>query len=469
MLSRKQINRIDATGREILDRVGVKITDNDLLSRLKKSGARVAPETKMVYMPQAWLEARLAEAPSRVDLFARRTGGDLSLGSGRVYFGNGGRVFQILDVARRSMRPTLLRDIAEVARLVDQLDNLHFFIIPCQAYDIAAEHYHLNDFFQAFKQTDKHVMGGCDTVEGVLQLHALASTIAGGEQELRAKPFVSVITNPISPLTIDSVTLQIIEFCTSKGLPLTCAPAPLTGTTAPITLAGALAQMHAEALAGVAMIQFFQPGAQTLYGAVPFAMDMRKMHSAMGSVETGMMSAAAVQLAHLHGLPIYASAGLSDAKEPDIQAGFEKMMTNLLVAQAGGDFIHLAAGMLDSGNAICLEQYVIDNELIGMIYRMLRGIEVTDQTLAYDCIAKVGPGGNYILEDHTVNHMMEEHFYPQFCIRTTFDVWERQGKPTIVSMASEQVNALLSNQSIKLEESCLANIKRRFPQIQAIE
>lgn len=469
LLSVKQAQQIDAAGREILTRVGFRVLDEKLRRRLKRSGIRIDAGKQRAFMPDAWLEARLSEAPSRFMLYGRGKGRDLSLGSGQLYFGNGGRVFQLFDTATASMRPTVLQDIAQAACLVDQLEHLHFFIIPCQAYDIPAEHYHLNDFFQAFNNTEKHVMGGCDSVQGARQMHALASLIAGDEKALRSRPFVSVITNPISPLTIDSVALQIIEFCAGKGLPVTCAPAPMAGATAPTTLAGTLAQMHAEALAGVALVQFLQPGAPVLYGAVPSVMDLRKMNLAIGSVETAMLNAAAVALAHLHGLPIYASAGLTDTKVPDIQAGGEKMLSNLLVAQAGADFIHLAAGMLDSGNAISYEQFIIDDELIGMIYRLLRGIDVNADTLALDCIESVGPGGNFVLEDHTVDHMLEQHFYPQHCVRMPFDVWTREGEPTLVSHARDHVRLLLAQRRTTLDSRLLSRIGRRFPEIRAIE
>jgi trimethylamine--corrinoid protein Co-methyltransferase len=468
LLSPKKIKQIDAAGREILSRVGVKVLDDAVLKQLKRSGARVASQKQMVFMEDAWLEARLSDAPPQVSLYARRPEQDLTLGKGHVYFGNGGRVFQIFDTATCRVRPSMLRDIAQAACLVDRLANLHFFIIPCQAYDVAADHYHLNDFFQAFNNTTKHVMGGCDTLEGAVQMHALAGAIAGDETALRARPFVSVITNPISPLTFDTVALQIIEFCTGKGLPITCAPAPIAGATAPTTLAGTLAQMHAEALAGVALIQLLQPGTPALYGAVPSVMDLRKMNLAIGSVETGMMNAAAVQLAHRYRLPIYASAGLTDAKVPDIQSGAEKMLSNLLLAQAGADFIHLAAGMLDSGNTICYEQYIIDDEMLGMVYRLLKGIDVNARTLALDCIASVGPGGNFVLEDHTVDHMLDQHFYPQHGVRMPFDVWLREGEPTIVSRARDHVHVLLADRKAVLDRGCLSRIARQFPQIQAV-
>jgi trimethylamine--corrinoid protein Co-methyltransferase len=469
LLSSKKIEAVDAAGRDILARVGIRILDNAILKRLQQSGARIDEKNQTVFMEDAWLEARLSTAPSHITLYARRSGLDLSLGSGLVYFGNGGRAFQILDGESGHMRPTVLKDIAQCASLVDQLPHLSFFIIPCQAYDIPAEHYHLNDFFQAFNATDKHIMGGCDTLQGAKQMHALATVIAGGEERLRRRPFVSAITNPISPLTIDGVALRIMDFCAQKGVPLTCAPAPMAGATAPTTLAGTLAQMHAESLAGVALCQFLHPGAPVLYGAVPSTMDLRKMNLSIGSVETAMMNTAAVALAHRNHLPIYASAGLTDAKSPDIQAGSEKMLSCLLVAQAGADFIHLAAGMLDSGNAIAYEQFILDDEMIGMVYRLLDGIEVNNDTMALGVIESVGPGGNFVLEDHTVEHMMDQHFYPRHCVRMPYDSWTREGEPTQLSRARDSVHELIAGRRAKLDSSDRSRIARRFPQIRSIE
>jgi trimethylamine--corrinoid protein Co-methyltransferase len=464
-LSPSGIRKIDAAGREVLSRVGVKVAGGGFLERLRRAGARTDAGTQRVFMDDAFLEQQLCTAPIRFTLHGRRAGRHVHLGRGKVHFGNGGRVFQILDTKTGRMRPTLKADIVRAACLVEGLSNLDVFVIPCQGYDIPADRYHLNDFFLAFNHTEKPVMGGCDTLEGARQMHALASAIAGGEETLARRPFVSVITNPISPLTFDAVTLQTLEFCAAKGLPLTCAPAPMAGATAPTTLAGALAQMHAEALAAVALVQFLRPGAPVLYGAVPSVMDLRKMNLSMGSVETAMMSAAAVSLAHLHRLPIYASAGLTDAKVPDIQAGGEKMLSKLLVAQAGADFIHLAAGMLDSGNAICLDQFVIDDEVIGMIRRLLKGIDVEADTLALECIRAVGPGGNFVLEDHTVAHMMDQYFYPRLSVRMPFDVWKKQGEPTLVSRARETVAELLAAPAPRLSPRQRSRITKRFPEL----
>ncbi|MCK4241991.1 MAG: trimethylamine methyltransferase family protein, partial [Dehalococcoidia bacterium] len=267
-----------------------------------------------------------------------------------------------------------------------------------------------------------------------------------------------------SPLTIDANTLDILNFCTAHGIPVSCAPVPIAGATAPATLAGTLSQMHAESLAAVAITQVLAPGAKVLYSAIPTTMDLRTMELTMGSVETGMMNAAAVQLAKLYNLPIYTSGGVTEAKRPDIQAGFEKGVSNLAVVTTGADCIRLTAGMLDSGNSISYEQFVIDNEIIGMLYRIREGIKVNEDTLGFDVIKSVGPGGNYVTEDHTVDHMMDEFFYPNLSVRCNFDVWEERGRPDMLSRANDLVQKILEEgREGLLDHDLISEIKKAFP------
>lgn len=463
------MKRIDQTGRRILEHIGIRITDSTFLDTLKTAGAQVDYNNQRVRFDGEWLDEVLGRAPARFILYSRDGQNDLHLGEGAVYFANGGRAFRILDMGTGGYRLTMLRDVAHTATLVDHLDHTHIYIIACQAHDVEPETYHLNDFYHAFNHTTKHVMGGCDNLEGIKQMWELASFIAGGKDKLREKPFVSVITNPISPLTIEANALNILNFCSRHGIPVTCAPAPIAGATSPATLAGTLSQMHAEALAGVALTQVFSPGSKVLYGAVPTAMDLRNMELAMGSVEMGMMNASAVQLAKLYSLPSYASGGVTEAKRPDIQAGFEKNFSNLTVAMTGADLIHLAVGMLDSASSISYEQYVIDNEIIGMIYRILSGIKVNEDTLGFDVIEKVGPGGHYVMEDHTVQHMMDQFFYPSLGVRCNFDVWEERGRPSMLTRAKDLVEKILEEgKEGLLDADLIFEMKKAFPGIQNI-
>jgi len=465
-LTPKDVKQIDDTAHQILEEVGIHICDGVFLDMLKTAGATVDYDNERVCFPTDLLGEVLSLAPSRFTLHSRDGQNDLFLGDDKVHFTNGGRVFRLFDTETGDYRLTMLRDVAQTAKLVNHLKHLDSYIIACQAHDLAPKNYHLNEFYHAFDCTTKHVMGGCDNLKGVRQVWELASFIAGGEDKFKENPFVSIITNLISPLTIGSNALNILNFCVKHGIPVTCAPAPITGATSPATLAGTLAQMHAEALAGVAIAQILSPGAKVLYGAVPSTIDLRSMELAMGSVEMGMMNAAAVQLAKLYQLPVYASAGVSEAKRPDIQAGCEKSLTILLVGMAGADYIHLAAGMLDSGNTISYEQYIIDDEIIGMVKRVLAGIKVNKETLGFDVIKKVGPGGNYVVEDHTIEHMLDEFFYPNPSVRLNFDIWQDAGQPDMLRRASIQVQQILKEEKGDLLARDL--IHNAFPGIQSV-
>ncbi len=460
-LTPRAVREIDRTAREILSRVGLRLVGGDAHARLAAAGCQVDGES--VRIPPQTLDALLARAPRRFTMHSRDGHRDLLMGSGRVHIGNGGRVFRIIDMATGDARLTTLADVAATASLVQALDQLDFYVIACQAHELEPEHYHINDFFQAFDRTSKHVMGGCDHLEGARQMHAVASAIAGGEEALAARPFVSVMTNAISPLTMEGQALAVLEFCCQKGIPTTCAPAPISGVTAPATLAGTLAQLHAESLAGVALAQALVPGAKVLYGAVATSMDLRTMEFCLGSAEGGLMNACAVQLAHSYGLPIYASAGVSEAKRPNIQSGMERGLSDLLVALAGGDYVHLAAGMLDSGNAICLEQYVADNDLIGMVRRITAGVRVDEGTLGLEAITRVGPGGNYLTDDHTLKYMQSEYFYPPLSVRCNFQLWEERGRPDLLTRSRELVQKVLAENRRLLPRQTAERVGRACP------
>lgn len=458
------VKRLDRTGRRILEQVGVRIAEPRYLDLLKKAGANVDHGEARARFSGDWLDETLSKAPSKFVLYSRDGSRDIELGSGKTHFSNGGRVFRILSMGTGGYRRTALRDVKHTAALVQDLEHIDLYIIACQAHDLDPQGYHLNDFYHAMNHTTKHVMGGCDHVEGAREVYRLAEIVAGGAKAFRDRAFISVITNPISPLTIEAKTLDILDFCCNHSIPVTCAPAPISGATAPASLAGTLAQLHAEALAGVAVTQVLCPGAPILYGSVPTSMDLRSMDFTMGSVEMAMMNSMAVHLARLYNLPIYGSAGVTESKRPEIQAGVEKAFSILGVALAGADLIHLAAGMLDSGNSIAYEQYIIDDEIIGMTKRMLKGIDMSEEALAYEVIKNVGPGGNYVAEEHTVDHMMDEFFYPELAVRCNFDLWEERDRPDMLSRANKRVERILSRGVEGLfDPDTIIKIKEEFP------
>ena len=247
----------------------------------------------------------------------------------------------------------------------------------------------------------------------------------------------------VSPLHLDSgVTRVLLEWC-KHGLPVALSSAPMAGSTSPVTLAGTLVQLNAEQLSGIVLAQLVRPGTPVLAGYIPGVADMRSGGYLAGAVEFGMMQAAASQLAHFYGVPIYGSGGMSDSKLPDAQAGAEKMATLLLAAMGGCNYIHHAIGMVTNMNAASLEQAVLDDEAVGMVLRVLQGIEMTPDALAVEAIARVGPGGHYLMDDHTLRFMRSELFHPSLADRQNRAGWEAAGKPDARTRAVARVEKLL--------------------------
>lgn len=462
------INAIDVKARQLIAEVGIVITSPYYRELLESKGARVDHDAEIVQIDGSVLDRFLLTAPRFFILHSRDSLNDVIVGGSKVHFGNGGRSFRILDMTTGGFRETLLRDIANSAALVHRLQRIQVYIIACQAHDVPPEYYHVHDFYHAFNNTTKHVMGGCDSLEGAQQMYDLACVIADDEEDLQSRPFVSVITNPISPLTISDHTLSVLDFFSKRGIPVTCATAPIAGATAPVTLAGTLVQMHAEELASIAIVQAITPGAKIMYGAFPTVMDLKTMEIATGSVEMGMMNAAAVQLAQLYELPIYASGGVTESKQPDVQAGFEKNLSNLMVAMMGADFIHLSAGLMDSANSFSYEQLAIDDENIGMVQRILKGIEVNEETLSFDVIKNVGPRGNFLMENHTLDHL-HQLFYPTLAERHSFELWKQKDRPSMLKRAKAWVQKTLEdNNEGLLDFQTIHRIKRSFDAIEML-
>jgi trimethylamine--corrinoid protein Co-methyltransferase len=465
LLSEGDIEQIHTSALEILEKVGIKVESPQLLEFLKKGGAKVKPGSEIVKLPREMVEQALQVAPKEVNLYGRREEYNLYLIDERVYLGTGGAAIKILDLETGRARSTTLKDLADLARLVDHLDNIHFFLRPVVATDISVSKLDVNTFYTALSNTYKHVMGSASTVEGVRNVIELASLVARGEDKLREAPFISFVTSwMVSPLKVDTNATNVLFEIVKNGIPVALSSAPMAGSTAPVTIAGILTQVHAEELSGIVLTQLIREGSPILYGPVPAAVYMRTMGYAGGAIETALMNVGAVQMAHYIGVPIYSDAGLTDSKIPDIQAGYEKMASILLVALAGGNYIHHAAGMLESMLTVAHEQYVIDNDIIGMTLRVLQGIKVDKETIAQDVIEAVGPGGNFLIQPHTIKYMRSgEYFVPRVADREERSQWENAGSLNGWERARRRAKEILSKPVQNLiPEDIDREIRRRF-------
>jgi trimethylamine--corrinoid protein Co-methyltransferase len=279
---------------------------------------------------------------------------------------------------------------------------------------------------------------------------------------------MSMITCIMSPLLLERDYTELMETACLMGMPLATPCAPMAGTTSPVTLAGTLVQMNVEALAGIVTTQLLSPGHPTLYSVVPTTSDLRTGAFCFGSVEVGIMNAASAQIARYYELPIYNTAGPSESKIPDSQSAYEPAINILLSALAGANYIHDAAGLLESGMTISLQTYVIDNEIIGMAKRVMRGIEIDPNTLALDCIKKVGPGGNYLSEEHTSEYMRTEFYYPTLAERRPRGLWEKDGSLSAEERARRKaLDYLSSHKPLPVDRGIDSQIRSELPEVLA--
>ena len=456
-LSEADARRIADAAFAILEKAGVAAYSETAYRTLTEAGARGDEETRIVHLPRAMVEDAIASNPSSVTLYSRDGEFDCHLEDSRVHYGTGGTAIYVLDPETGQRRPSRTEDVILNARLVDALENVHLFTINVFPNDIREQdHIDVNRFFHAFDNTRKHVMGGIYSMAGCRRVVEMAEMIAGGPEALRQRPFVSFITLMISPLKIDGDYGEMACYVAGEGLPIVVPTEPICGTTSPVTLASNVLTHTAETLAGITLVQSVRKGAPGICGSVGSITDLRTMDHLGGPIERAMIHAAVSQMAQHFGIPLYSTGGTSDAKEVDIQAAYESAMSSLLVAMSGANYIHDIAGLMEADLTVSYEKLVMDNEILGMCQRVLRGIEVDDDRLGTDLIIEKGPAKDYLAEEHTIRYMRSEFFQPSLANRQKRDTY----RPDDTALA--RARALVGEVRTAEPESRLdADVRRR--------
>lgn len=443
-LSEESIHRVHQTVMGVIEEVGFKVNSEIGLQLFKRAGAWVDEEKNLVRLPPKRVTELIDMAPSEVMLGSQDERHDIILGGNRVYAGTGGSALYVYQPDTGQRRPANLNDLKQIARLVDGLDNIHLFMLSVYPNELAVEEVDVNRFFVGLDNTTKHIMGGVYTSNGVQQVIRMAEMIAGSSERLRQRPLISMIACSISPLTMDGYYGDLVVTIAKNGIPLVCPAEPLCGATSPVTLAGNLVIQTVDSLMGVMLAQIVNPGAPVIFGSVATNTDLRNLNYLAGSVEMGLLNAAGAQMAQFYQLPFYATGGMTDSKVLDAQSGYESALTSLLCALAGANYIHDAAGLMEFALTTCYEKYVIDNEILGMVMRAVEGIKVNDDTLAFDLIKEVGPGGNFITAKHTRRFMRSEHYEPSLSNRDSRAEWEAKGGKNTWERAAEKVKEIIA-------------------------
>jgi trimethylamine--corrinoid protein Co-methyltransferase len=451
-LTEADIEKIHRSVLKVFSEVGVQVNYPEALKIFEKAGAKVDTDSRIVRFEEDMVMELIAAAPSMVNLCGREPDGslDCEIGGTKVHLGTGGTALKVQEPGSTDARTSQLADVMNMARAVDALENIHFYMLNVHPHDVEREDIDVNRFGAALNRTKKHIMGGVYTVEGIRNVIKMAEMIAGSPEKLRKRPFVSMVTCIISPFKLDEDYGRLAIEVAKNGIPLVVPAEPLCGATSPITIAGTLVVECVDTLTGVMLAQLVNPGTPVIFGCVSSITDLRDMKYLAGALEMGLINAGASQMAQFYKLPIYATAGMSDAKINDAQAGYESAMTSLMVALAGGNFIHDAAGFLEFCMTASYDKLVIDDEIIGMVMRAVEGIRVDDDTLAIDELMKAGPGGHFVSSRHTRRHMRTEQFMPKLSDRDGRETWQAAGAKDTRQRAAEKARSILDAEPVSM-------------------
>lgn len=449
ILSQGEIEEIHQRALDVLQQIGCYFEDDDALEIFKKHGAVIDHSTKTVRFPRNMVEEALGLCPSSILLAARDPKKDIHAEGDRVYFGPGTLPIKVQDLDTGEIRMGTLRDVENFARLIDALEFIHFWKGMLTPTDVNQKVAELYMTYAAFSNTTKQISQNPFSAQGAVDLYRMGVAVAGGEEAFKQRPMIIVNMLAISPLQWERENIGAIIALAKKGCPIIVGSEPQSGTTAPTPLAGQLVLNVAETLAGITLAQLVQPNTSIMWGNVGSISDMRTGGYASGAVEVGLINAAINQIAKFYRLPTYSTGGMSDSKLPDAQAGVEKSLQILTVALAGGNYIHDAAGMLETCLLDSYEQFVIDNEMLGMVARILDGIRVTPDTLSFDAIKEVGPRNNFLGLRHTLDHIRPEHYLPRLFDRAARETWEASGAKDIREVARERAREILATHVVE--------------------
>lgn len=466
ILSDSEIEQIHRATLRVLWETGVLLKDPEARRILKREGARVDEEAMKVYIPPYLVESAVGLAPETFTLYGRDPANKYVIDMDTLYYEPMiGRLY-IYDYDTGSIRRTAIEDVGNLVRVADAMPNYHLLhsgaIMPeIQGVPIGTSHAH--GYLTSLRNSTKVIKCSSREKSVAEDMVRMAAVVAGGVEELRKRPLTFTTDNPVAPLQHDREQTEGMRIFGKYGLPVDITSEPQAGATAPVTLAGLLTQQNADILSGIVIAEMSNPGAPIWYGTCGAIMDLKIGRIALGSIEAGIINVATAQMAHSYGIPCRGTGAVTESKSIDFQAGLEVAQT-LLFCALGGVNMMFYPGCMEGGVSVSLERLVLDNELAGMTYRALRGVDVSEAKLATDVIAKVGPAGHYLGQPHTMKFLREEHYLPSLLSREIRAKYEEGGSKPMVQRAHEEVQRILSEHRVKplpanIEEELLRIIR----------
>jgi trimethylamine--corrinoid protein Co-methyltransferase len=439
------IKQIVSEATHILCTLGVEIHNETVLSLLSDHGSKVDKSRMHVVFNDKIIDKALKSAPQSFRLYDVKGNQTHDFSGHNIFFTPGSAAINILDYHRKQMRKPQTEDYIKYAKIVSQLNNIasqSTAFIPTDVNDRITDSYRL---FLSLLYGEKPVVTGTFTVESFTVMKDFQVAVRGTEKALLEKPLTVFSCCPTSPLKWSDVTSQNVVDCARYSIPVEFISMPLAGFMSPVTLVGTLVQHTAETLSGVVISQIANPGTPILYGGSPAIFDVRYETTPMGAMETMMIDCAYNEIGKYLGLPTQAYISLSDAKLLDAQAGLEGGIGATLAALSGINNIS-GPGMLDFESCHSLEKLVLDNEICGMVYRMLEGIEPKEDFPALPLFQELLSEQHLLISKHTRRHLRKEHLFPGPVIdRANRSRWKEEGASTLEERAHRDVQGLLES------------------------
>ena len=442
-LSDELVERIVSEAIRILCTLGVEIHNPDILPILAECGAKVDVERAHAVLTEEMIAKAMQSCPSSFKLYDVNGRETHNFSGYAVYFTPGSAALHILDHETMKMRKPATRDYVDYAKLVSRLDHIasqSTAMIPADVPPQISDGYRL---FLSLLYCEKPVVTGAFSIESFEAMKDFQVAVRGSEAALREKPLTIFSCCPTSPLRWSRVTSQNLVDCARHAIPVEFIAMPLSGFVAPVTLTGTLIQHTAETLSGVVISQMVRPGTPILYGGSPAIFDVRYETTPMGAIETMMTDCAYNEIGKHLGLPTQAYISMSDAKQLDAQAGLESGMGAVLGALSGINSIS-GPGMIDFESCQSLEKLVLDNEICGMVFRLIEGIEPKEDFPALGIFQELLRERHLLSSDHTLRYLREEIRFPGPVIdRANRARWEQQGALTLEQRAHREMEKLL--------------------------
>lgn len=426
---------------EVLQRTGVAIHHEEARSLLKKAGAMV--DGTRVYIPAALVREALSKVPQETVVYRWDGSGVIRLRKNEVYFGPGPTCPNFIDPETEQRRPYVRKDAAMVARVCDALPNIGFVESLGSISDVTPSLADTYEFAEMITNTAKPIVAWSFNRDTCQDIHRIGIAMAGGEEQFRRRPNYIFYAEPLSPLTSNNEAMDKLLYCAENRIPIVYTPCCIAGGTAPSTFAGLLVNALAESLHGLVVAQLKGKETPFIMGGVVSILDMQHSTLSYGAPELSLLSAALSDMGRFVGLPIWSTAGCTDAKVLGPQAAVEAALSIHSAMLSGANLVH-DVGYTESGMTGSLFQLVMSDEVIGMSRHISKGIEVNEETLAVDVIDRVGPGGNFLSDDHTMNHFREEHWQPRLMDRWNYETWATQGEETMADRIRERTREILA-------------------------